>query len=294
MYDVLSLVTSRWPIKSRSRRELEAHLKQFPYHAAFSVDGRKWYCYDDLTHVSKGRASQINAIVEQAKVNLTEDDVKQISLLIRDMIDLAHAEMLSMQAESVAILEGGGIGKQPPERITTLLKRMATLDLVPLKVASRIMEEISKRMELLAHVDFLHRLAAVLFWTDGEDPRLMLEPDQINRKADYLKKKGEGILLRLLMTPVSDMLYHLDKSKQDSVTSLMMALAHQQPFLKFTDLILKQAGMRYSQSGTTPSTELTENKQTPSGLQAKIRTATNDGSQDLKSFFTSTLEGPKE
>jgi hypothetical protein len=280
MFDALAMIVSKVPFRSKERKALDEALKEFPYHVAFMIGRQKWYCYDELSHMSVGRSGQVNAIAAQAQLNITPDDLKYLSGIIRDMLDLPHTEMKSMQAEAGRILQAG-LQATPPDQLKTLLKRMATVDMKPARVAESLLTELSKRMELLAHEEFLYRLAAVMFWCDGENPRLMLEPEQINKKVEFLKKKGENILLRLLMTPVANILYHLNQSDQDSVTSLMMALTIQKPFQKFSDMILTQENLKSSVSGTTPKDTLTEATWPHSDKQEEVRQNLKGGTSDL-------------
>jgi hypothetical protein len=291
IHEILGMVTGRWPFKNKEQRELIAYLKQFPFHVAFTIGGQKWFCYDDLTHISVGRSGQIEAIAAQASLNITQEDLKYLTGVMQQLLEMPQVEMASMQTEAAKILQEG-FEKAPPERVKTLLKRMAATDIRPMKVAIRLQEELSKRMELLAHEEFLFRLAAVMFWVDGEDPRLTLMPEQINEKAEFLKKKADSVLQRLLMSPVANILYHLNQSDNDSVTSLMMALRMQKPFHVFSDMMLTKQGLKglvSSPSGTTHSTPLTKEAKQSSGKQGEIKTVLTDGSEDLKQTFLNTL-----
>lgn len=238
--------------KKKKQSELKQHLKEFAYHIVFTIGKDKWYCYDSPENISQGRSAQLNAIVNQSRLNIDQDDLKALSKLVIDMTEMAEAQTINIRSEAAKLLSEKNA---PPQEVLALLNRVAKMETTPLKVIKQLHEEISKRMELLTHPEYLYRLAAVMYWTDGEDPRIALDPSQILKKAEYFKKKADQILLRLLSSPVSSILYNLDISKPSSVAILQMELTKQQPFREFSDMILTRAGLQSLVSGTTQTTK---------------------------------------
>jgi hypothetical protein len=258
-----------------------------PFHEVFRTGRRRWYCYDNLSSISKARSSQLNALVKQADLNIERDDLKALSIKQADLAEFAKSEVQTLIGKANALLKNPNAN---PADIKRLVQDVAGLDentLPTLRVIEGLNRELAKRTELLTHVNFLYRAAGLLYWTDGEDPRDMVGPIQLEKKVELFKKKE--YLLRILRSPISVMFYRVDPSSEDSVILLKTSLLNQEPFLKFGDEILKQIKTRFSPS-TSPSASTSEtNFSISSPPSEKTNPNTKSGSVDPKKLFSDIL-----
>lgn len=286
--EILSLIV---PGIAKKRAEIRRKLAELPYHVVFRTGWRtgfaKWYCFDNLVSVPRARAIQLNALAKQADLNLTRDDLKAISVRQAEIGEAVKAETSTLSRRAASLLES----KPDPAAVKKLIEDVRDMNdfVVPsARVWENLNREIAKRCELLTHPEFLYKAAAVLYWTDGEDPTVPVTPEQLEEKVAVFKKKD--VLLPLLRSPISAIFYHVEASPEDLVISLRNDLARQEPFLKFGDEIIKAVKTRSSIRNYNSDSISATKKSTSSAPSEGPKMSSENGPPDLKSLFSNSLK----
>lgn len=170
---------SIFAFRSKDKTKFPAFIENIENnHLALEIDGEAFYCFDNMNALPMTRTTHIDAYIKrEADMNI---DNKTLTFALDKVL-----QMLDPNEE----------GK------------------IKVGDAVAIVKELKKRAAMLTLPEHLYRIAALCFFKDAKDLEDFLTPDEIERRANILKKNmsvGE-----LLGKPMKTILAQLNYSKED-------------------------------------------------------------------------------
>jgi len=182
---------------SRQLFRKKQRINEAPRIRVFDIDGERYYRLKNFEHLPVNRADQIDAIIKnEAMYNLSRDDMGKA-------LQRLHNE-----------LEGAD-------------------GVVHVGNARKLIYELQKAMMLFTPGETTYKIAAVAFFTQGEDITERVPLAEIKRRAELFKKKDA--LSDVLATPVGTMLGFEKRllNSLDSRLSLVQKIKDQEPILAY-------------------------------------------------------------